>query len=97
MINTGDVFYTKKLRSHVGPKGTTSVEYTVKGHVIALLLGHVKPGEAAPTNNQIRALLGEVGFISLDDVEECFDTKTMEKLIKFCEEKFSGKAETGSK
>ena len=85
-LEKGDVFFTKSTKSRPNSEGITA---TWKGHIAGICIGHVNPKSKHPTRKEIHLIMGEIGWTTFDDVEECFDKATMDKLINFCMEKYS--------
>ncbi len=86
-MEAGSVFYTKDVSIGVGEK--SSVRYKLKTPAVALMLGTMKDPKKRPTRKELDQILcGRLGLVRLDDVEECLDKKTCDKLVKFLEKKY---------
>lgn len=85
MMKAGTMLYTNKLKA--GTKNG-DLQLTLKGNAIVLLLGYVDRGVKDPEPSEMWSLIGEVGLVGFDHVEECLGKESKEKLMKFFGEKF---------
>lgn len=85
MINIGDVVYFKKVTREIKRR---SQEIGFKGgHGFGVMLGIVPPFQKEPAEGTLLQLMGQVGFMSFDDVKEFIG----EDQMKVCVEKFKVK------
>lgn len=88
MVKEGTFFFTKKLKTSLTPK--KGVELGAKGHWVGILLGHAPLKSPMPTDNQFSQLLGAIGLVGLDDVEEALGKVQMQKVIDHVQKKYQG-------
>lgn len=90
-MKAGDIFYTKKSRNAPASKllKLSYIEQTYKGHLVAMMLGHVPQDTQPPDANTIHQLVAEIGLVKFDDVEEALGTEAVEKLMKHVETKYA--------
>ncbi len=88
MVQAGDLVFVKKVKT--GPS-KDAVEVALKGHAMCLLVGHINPGAAPPTKNQIEQLLGSIGLVGLDDIGEFLGKDQLDKFIQAHQEKYHTK------
>lgn len=87
-MKNGDIIYFKEAKVSTALKAPIA---QFKGHAFGILLGYVPPFQKDPTAGMAIRLLGEVGFISFDDIIELAGKQTCELLQKKFIEKYYGK------
>lgn len=88
MLNVGNIVYAKKVWK-IGRDVQLEFNSPKGVYTILVLIGELKDKNIIPTPNQIHQLLGAIGLIRIDDVEEALGKEATEKLIKFLQEKYS--------
>lgn len=81
MFKLGDIVFFKTAKR--GTKRSIP-EGKFNGHGFGVLLGFVPPFAKDPLQSQVRPMMGNVGYITFDDVAEFFG----DEIGKQCVEKF---------
>lgn len=66
-------------------------EMKFKGHAFGVYLGHVPPFGKDPQPDQLLRMMGQIGFLTFDDVSEFVGAEAAEKCVKMYEDKYYGK------
>lgn len=87
-MKIGQIYYVKKLRNRLG--GGSFVEGILKNKVeaIVMTIGLYESHTEQPTKANYHRMVGNVGFISFDDVAKVLGDKSAKKLIKFVEKNY---------
>lgn len=87
-MKNGDVVYFKEAKEDLARKGKR-VQF--RGHAFGVLLGHVGPFQKAPPPEHLLRLMGQIGFISFDDIGLFLGDELAEKVVKSFEDRYYGK------
>ncbi len=77
-MEAGMIVYAKKLKNKPTRKAN---ELTYKGHAVCLMLGNVRENMAGPSQDQAHQLLGAIGLVSLDLIEETLGKDAQQKIV----------------
>lgn len=89
MMQNGDVVFFTEAKDSSARK---ALKVRFKGHAFGVLLGHVPPFQKDPPAEHLLRLMGQIGFVSFDDVGELLGNEEGAKLVKLYEDKYYGKA-----
>lgn len=83
-LKPGDVVFFKRCKDTAAANGQF-VEF--QGHGFGVLLGMVPPFQADPPKDFVVRLLGSLGYVLLDDIQELMGEEHLKELLQ----KFHGK------
>lgn len=84
----GDVVFFKTAKKESGPK---SYAMTFQGHGFGVFLGHVPKMMPDPDPGQLLRMMGQIGFLTFDDVGTFLGEEMAAKCVKMYEDKYYGK------
>lgn len=91
-MQNGDVVFFTEAKSSSARK---ALKVKFKGHAFGVLLGHVPPFQKDPPAEHLLRLMGQIGFVSFDDVGELLGNEEGAKLVALFEDKYYGKIAEG--
>ena len=86
-MKSGDVVYFRRAKKELGPEGKF-VEFA--GHGFGVILGVVPPNQVAPTPVILMRGMGQIGFISFDDVKLFVGEEMFQKCVEHFKDKYFG-------
>lgn len=87
-MKPGDVVYFRRAKKESGPEGKF-VEFV--GHGFGVILGVLPPNQPAPNPVTLLRGMGQIGFLSFDDVKSILGDEMFEKCIEGYQDKYYGK------
>jgi hypothetical protein len=94
MIEEGEVVFTKVVRTSAG---RSYRELKFNGHLIVLVLGHVKQGGPDPDQVEAEMLCMRAGLFHEVLLTKFFGDKEMNKFYAFAEKNFEGRLKESSR
>jgi hypothetical protein len=87
-MKNGDVVFFKNAKSG---SARNAPEVQFKGMGFGVLLGHVPPFQKDPPPDQLLGMMGQIGFLSFDDVGEFLGNESGAACVAKFEDKYYGK------
>lgn len=84
----GDVVYFKTAKKESGPKAHAM---TFQGHGFGVFLGHVPKMMPDPNPTHLLRMMGQIGFLTFDDVGAFLGEESAKICVKMYEDKYYGK------
>lgn len=93
MVKQGDVVYFKRFSSEPNRRAQ---EITFKSNIqgFGIMLGTIQVGTPEPAARQLLAMVGEIGFVSFDDVKEFLGDAALQTLMAKFAMKYVGSPTT---
>lgn len=85
--NMGDVMFFKTAKKE---SRRNAKEMKFKGHGFGVFLGHVPPFMPDPDPAQLIRMMGQIGFLTFDDVATFLGDEMAAKCVKMYEDKYYG-------
>lgn len=95
-VAAGETFYTKNALVLGGGKGKAGTRFTAPpgSMFIGVLIGMLPNATEPPGRDDIIGMLGEIGFVGLDDIGEILGNEKQAELLAGLDKKYNqGKAE----
>ncbi len=91
-LKPGDAIYFKRCKESAR---STAGEIQFKGHGIGVLLGYLPPAARDLTPAMLMRLMGQLGYMTFDDIAEFLTPADAETCVKKYEDKYYGKEVEG--
>jgi hypothetical protein len=84
-MKAGEIFYTSQYIGKIGDE----VAFQIKGHIVSMVIGHVRPGFKPPSDLLIKQMECNAGLIRVEDLRTCLGQGAVNRMKEFTTKKYA--------